>query len=360
MADLEVANLRKDFPGRTNAVGGVSFTVRGRELLAVVGPSGCGKTTLLRLVAGLDEPTAGTIRLGGRDLARVPPGERNVAMVFQSYALYPQKTVYENLAFPLRARRADPDGPVRAIAATLGLLDHLDRLPSQLSGGQQQRVALGRALVRQPDVFLFDEPLSNLDAHLRRETRWELKRLQREAGTAAVYVTHDHEEAMSLADRLAVMCDGRILQVGPPDEVYHDPATRTVAALVGSPPMNLLDGVLTHDAEGLTLSGPGVRLPAAVAARLTAHAGRQLTLGFRPESPRTSAAGSDALRLRGRVLVCEHLGPHTDVVLTAEGGARLVARRPSGGASPSEGAPIELFVSAASCYWFAASGERLR
>src|SRR5207302_1550008 len=156
MADLEVANLRKEFPSHVTAVDGVSFTVRGSELLVLVGPSGCGKTTLLRLIAGLEEPTSGTIRLGGNDLARVPPGERNIAMVFQSFALYPQKTVYENLAFPLRMRRrTDPDGAVREIAARLGLLEYLDRLPSQLSGGQQQRVALGRALVRQPDLFLF-------------------------------------------------------------------------------------------------------------------------------------------------------------------------------------------------------------
>jgi multiple sugar transport system ATP-binding protein len=260
MAVVEVKNLVKEFPGglgrrrgaahgAVRAVDGIDLATEEGEYLVLVGPSGCGKTTLLRTIAGLEQPTSGDVLIDGHLVTGLPPRARQVAMVFQSYALYPHKSVYSNIVFPLRAAklpREERDRKVRWAATLLGIDQLLDRKPRQLSGGERQRVALARALVREPHVFLLDEPLSNLDAKLRASARDELKRFQEEIGTTTIYVTHDQVEAMGLGDRIAVLSAGRIRQVGPPIEVYDDPADTFVATFIGSPPMNLVprDGVL--------------------------------------------------------------------------------------------------------------------
>ena len=254
MAVVETKSLRKEF-GATSAVDGIDLVTGEGEYLVLLGPSGCGKTTLLRLIAGLEHPTDGDILIGGRVVTRLPPRARRIAMVFQSYALYPHKTVFANIAFPLAAAgvpRDERPAKVRSAASRLGIEHLLDRKPRQLSGGERQRVALARALVREPHVFLLDEPLSNLDAKLRSTAREDLKEFQQRVGITTIYVTHDQVEAMGLGDRIAVLNAGRIQQIGTPQEIYHHPTNTFVATFVGSPPMNLLTG-----------SGP--------------------TLGFRPE-----------------------------------------------------------------------------
>lgn len=364
MALLELDDVKKEYTRGFAAVAGVSLAVPEREMLVLVGPSGCGKTTLLRLIAGLEQPTAGTIRLAGKALNHVPPGSRDVAMVFQNYALYPHKSVYENIAFPLRMRKVhhrELDTMVRRTAANLGLDGHLDSLPSRLSGGQQQRVALGRALVRQPKVFLFDEPLSNLDPQLRREMRWELKQFQRQAGIAAVYVTHDQEEAMSLADRLVVMQAGRLLQVGPPVDLYRDPAHRTVAELVGSPPMNILDGVLAREDNQLRLlesvPQPSIQLTSRLNP-IMPYLGQKIAVGFRPDVVQLTRCEADDLHMNAQVVVAEQLGENTEHLLASGKGRRVVIRLPER-QELGEGDRVELFVPQKSCYWFTDVGQRV-
>jgi multiple sugar transport system ATP-binding protein len=260
MAVVEVRNLVKEFDGgvafgrrrshgRVRAIDGIDLATEEGEYLVLLGPSGCGKTTLLRTIAGLEEPTSGEVFIDGHSVTGLPPRARQVAMVFQSYALYPHKTVYANIVFPLRAARMpreDRDRKARWAADLLSIGHLLDRKPRQLSGGERQRVALARALVREPHVFLLDEPLSNLDAKLRASARDELKRFQEEINTTTIYVTHDQVEAMGLGDRIVILSDGRIRQIGPPVEVYDNPADTFVATFIGSPPMNLVprDGVL--------------------------------------------------------------------------------------------------------------------
>jgi ABC-type sugar transport system ATPase subunit len=248
MAVVETKSLRKEF-GATPAVDGIDLLTGEGEYLVLLGPSGCGKTTLLRLIAGLEHPTAGDVLIGGQVVTQLPPRARQIAMVFQSYALYPHKTVFANIAFPLAAAgvpRDERPGRVRSAASRLGIDHLLDRRPRQLSGGERQRVALARALVREPQVFLLDEPLSNLDAKLRSTAREDLKEFQQRVGITTIYVTHDQVEAMGLGDRIAVLNSGRIQQIGTPQEIYHHPANIFVATFVGSPPMNLLtrDGIM--------------------------------------------------------------------------------------------------------------------
>jgi len=245
MADIALQNVTKEFPGGTFALDDLSLDVPDGEFLILVGPSGCGKTTALRLIAGLEKPTSGQIRIGERLVNGVSPRDRDIAMVFQNYALYPHMTVYRNLAFGLKERRTpkrEIDRRVREISTVLSLDELLKRRPAQLSGGQRQRVAMGRALVREPKVFLLDEPLSNLDAKLRVQMRAELKRLHQKLGITTVYVTHDQVEAMTLADRIVVMSAGKALQIGPPQEVFRRPANIFVAGFIGSPAMNLIRG----------------------------------------------------------------------------------------------------------------------
>ena len=276
MATVEVRGIRKQFGEHAAAVDGVDLASGDGEFLVLLGPSGCGKTTLLRMIGGLEPPTGGAVLIGGHDVTRLPPRARKIAMVFQSYALYPHMSVEGNIAFPLKAQKVPPDERRRKIdwaAGILGIEMLLDRKPRQLSGGQRQRVALARALVRDPNVFLLDEPLSNLDAQRRASARDELQQFQRSVGTTTIYVTHDQVEAMGMGDRIAVMDQGKIRQLGTPREIYDDPADTFVATFVGSPPMNLIerDGVLVGfrpehlvPANGRDAATPAMTFPFAV------------------------------------------------------------------------------------------------
>ena len=313
MTHLVFDHVEKRFNG-TVALRDFNLEVRPGEFMVLVGPSGCGKTTALRIIAGLETPTRGTVRLGERVLNEVPPRDRDVAMVFQNWALYPHFTTFENIAFPLRMRRVrrpDIERRVREAARMLGLEHLLDRRPRQLSGGQQQRVALGRAIVREPQVFLMDEPLSNLDAKLRLEMRAELIKLHRRLGVTTVYVTHDQTEAMTMAQRLAVMCDGELLQVDTPQAVYDCPQTVFVAQFIGTPPMNLLRARVRADGEYLTLVADSwqVPLPADRAAPVRAYQSNEVLVGVRAEdlrrAPQTAANG-----LPARVELTEALGSY--------------------------------------------------
>ena len=323
MAAIRLDGLRKTYPGGHEAVRGVDLAIADGELLALVGPSGCGKSTLLRLVAGLESPTAGTIVIGDRDVTALAPPERDLAMVFQSYALYPHMSVRENLAFPLRMRRVAAAGlttRVEAVARVLGLESLLEQRPRQLSGGQRQRVALGRAMVREPSAFLLDEPLSNLDPALRARTRAELARIHRRLGATMLYVTHDQEEAMTLGDRIAVMHEGRLQQVSAPLEAYQQPANAFVAGFIGSPAMNLMPVTLTNDRGAAVLRGAALRLPAPPTPGLPDTG--PLLLGVRPQDI-TLANPSASPDLTGRVEVIEPLGPTVliHVSLPGESGA---------------------------------------
>ena len=323
MPELRIEAIEKIFPGGHTAVAGVDLEVRDGELVVLLGPSGCGKSTLLRIVAGIESPTRGRVLLGGRDVTELPPQQRDIAMVFQNYALYPHMSVRDNLGFGLKMRgesRQEVARRATAVAESLGITTLLDRKPSQLSGGQRQRVALGRAIARNAKTFLLDEPLSNLDVQLRVQTRTEIARLHRELHVPMLYVTHDQEEAMTLGDRVAVMHSGRFLQVGTPLEIYNHPATQFVARFVGSPRMNLLPGSITRAPDGKTsrleMTGADIELPAfpalpqgaaAPAARPTDS--RPVVVGIRPEDV-TIPDGSES-DARGRVDVVEPLGRET-------------------------------------------------
>ncbi|MEA1651120.1 sn-glycerol-3-phosphate ABC transporter ATP-binding protein UgpC [Nitrospirillum sp. BR 11164] len=279
MATITLSNVSKDYGGGP-VLRGIDLEIREGEFVALMGPSGCGKSTLLRLIAGLEEPGGGQIHIDGRLVNDVAPKDRDLAMVFQSYALYPHMTVRENMSFALKQRRlpqTEITKAVEAAAAKLGLTALLERKPKALSGGQRQRVAMGRAIVRDPKAFLFDEPLSNLDARLREQMRYEIRKLHRELGATSVYVTHDQVEAMTMADRIVALNDGAIQQVGSPQDLYDNPANLFVAGFLGSPPMNFLDATLAPDGalvvEGQTL----VRAP------LSLPPGTTVTLGLRPE-----------------------------------------------------------------------------
>ena len=299
MADVGLENVTKVFPGGTVAVEDFSLDIKNQEFVVLVGPSGCGKSTTLRMVAGLEEVTQGTIRIGDRIVNDVPPKDRDIAMVFQNYALYPHMSVYKNMAFGLSLRRFpkdEIDRRVREAAKILGIENLLDRKPKALSGGQRQRVAVGRAIVRQPQAFLFDEPLSNLDAKLRVEMRAELKRLHHRLQTTVIYVTHDQAEAMTLGDRVVVMNEGRIQQVAPPLEIYDYPVNRFVAGFLGTPAMNFMPGRLVQQDGGVyfDVATTRVRLPGGTAARVQEHVGQSATLGVRPEDIGYSASGKFA------------------------------------------------------------------
>ena len=310
MTTLQIKDAFKRYPNGAEAVKGVSVDVQDGELVVFVGPSGCGKSTLLRMVAGLESVTQGDIELAGRRVNDLEPADRNIAMVFQNYALYPHMSVRGNLAYGLKNRgtaKAEIDRKVNEAAELLQIAQFLDRKPSQLSGGQRQRVAMGRAIVRDPAIFLFDEPLSNLDAKLRNQMRLEIKKLQRRLGTAAIYVTHDQVEAMTLADRIVVLNEGRVEQVGTPAEVYANPASTFVASFIGAPPMNLLPAELSE--AGLAIGG-------CVAPHPSQHRGK-VTLGLRPERAQLNGAGSGLFieigvveELGAHRLIHGHIGPH--------------------------------------------------
>ncbi len=321
MASLRLEQVGKIYPGGNRAVEGLDLDVSDGEFVVLVGPSGCGKTTALRMVAGLESITEGRIFIGDRVINHVAPKDRDIAMVFQSYALYPHLKVYDNIAFGLKLKRVDKgeiDRRVRDAADTLGLTEYLDRKPGALSGGQRQRVAMGRAIVRRPQVFLMDEPLSNLDAKLRVQVRSQISQLQDRLGVTTLYVTHDQVEAMTMGDRVAVMRAGRLQQVAPPQEVYDRPANLFVAGFIGSPSMNLLDArVQTVDGRIVFVLGDDQRLALgdgarAAAAGLGGQDGREVVLGIRPESLEDASLARDTpadRRLRGTVELREALGP---------------------------------------------------
>jgi multiple sugar transport system ATP-binding protein len=310
MASLEISDVRKSY-GALQVMHGVSITIEDGEFVALVGPSGCGKSTLLRMIAGLEDMSSGEIKIGARVVNDLAPKDRDVAMVFQSYALYPHKTVAENMGFALKLRRLPKEEIQRRVtnaAEILDLIPYLSRQPKALSGGQRQRVAMGRAIVRDPLVFLFDEPLSNLDAKLRVQMRGEIKELHQRLKTTTVYVTHDQVEAMTMADRIVVMKDGRVEQVGPPLELYDRPANMFVAGFIGSPSMNFIKGRVEADGASVFVSNSGVRLPLPQAADKAA--GRAVYYGIRPEHFSLDETGVDV-----EVLVVEPTGAETAVVL---------------------------------------------
>src|SRR6187397_1317404 len=319
MASVAIRDVRKAF-GATAVIHGVDISIRDGEFVVLVGPSGCGKSTLLRMIAGLENITGGEIRIGDRVVNRLPPKERDVAMVFQNYALYPHMTVADNMAFSMKLRGASKDETqerVNRAAEILGLTELLQRFPRQLSGGQRQRVAMGRAIVRDPQVFLFDEPLSNLDAKLRVQMRTEIKELHQRLKTTTVYVTHDQIEAMTMADKIVVMHDGIVEQIGTPLELYDKPANQFVAGFIGSPAMNFLRGkVKSNGSAGF--EGPnGVRLPLASAP--PASEGRPAVYGVRPEHFTIADDGAEA-----EIIVVEPTGSETQVFAKL-GGEQVVA-----------------------------------
>ena len=297
MASLSLRGIRKQL-GANPILRGIDLEVDDGELAVLVGPSGCGKSTLLRTVAGLEEPDEGSVRIGDRDVTRAAPRERDIAMVFQSYALYPHLTVRDNLAFGMRLRgetEATITRRIDEVAAMLGLAPLLARFPREMSGGQRQRVAMGRAIARRPALFLFDEPLSNLDAALRAQVRVDIKKLHAQLKATMLYVTHDQVEAMTLADRLVVLNGGKVEQQGPPLDVYHQPTTRFVAAFLGSPAMNFVDAKITANGDSVTADGLSVRVDRARFVKL--EAGRAVTIGIRPHDVLTSVGDEHTITL---------------------------------------------------------------
>jgi multiple sugar transport system ATP-binding protein len=319
MAGITFDDVSKTYGDDYRAVSDLSLDVQDGEFVVLVGPSGCGKTTALRMIAGLEEISEGEIRIGDRVVNNLPPGDRDVAMVFQNYALYPHMTVAENIGFALRMRKvpkAEARRMIEDTARIIGLVEHLDRKPRQLSGGQRQRVAMGRAIVREPQVFLMDEPLSNLDAKLRVQMRAEISKIQRQLAVTTVYVTHDQVEAMTMGDRVAVMRRGLLQQFEPPQRLYERPANLFVASFIGSPAMNILEGTLERDGDRVVCRVGTAELtvpPEVLADRpaLAGYGGKVVALGIRPEalSEPGRRDGADGGRLRGRVQAVEALGP---------------------------------------------------
>jgi len=378
MAEVKLKQVSKVYPGGFCAADKVDITIADREFVVLVGPSGCGKSTTLRMIAGLEDITSGELMIGGKQVNHVPPRDRDIAMVFQSYALYPHMTVAKNLAFGLLRRRQHSSKLRKMISADyrkaaqqenvavlervasaakmLGLTDLLERKPGELSGGQRQRVAVGRAIVRDPKAFLFDEPLSNLDAKLRVEMRTEIRRLHREMGATTIYVTHDQEEAMTLGDRLVVMKDGVIQQIGSPTEVYEKPTNRFVASFVGTPPMNFFEGDLVQQAD--------------------ANAPADAVLGIRPDAIQplldTPGAGDATANSSGntnshkngvitaKLVTAENLGDRTDLILECADGTRVVSRTAQRRAWQI-GSDLQLKIDPQQVHYFSAgqSGNRL-
>ena len=357
MANVELAGVQKSF-GDVQVLRDIDLVVRDGEFMVFVGPSGCGKSTLLRTIAGLEEISAGTLSIGGRVVNDLPPAERGIAMVFQSYALYPHMDLYENMAFGLKLTKmpsAEIDSAVKNAARILHIEHLLQRKPKDLSGGQRQRVAIGRAIVRKPEVFLFDEPLSNLDAALRVKMRYEFAKLHEELKTTMIYVTHDQVEAMTLADRIAVLSAGRIEQVGSPLELYEHPRNLFVAGFIGSPKMNFLEGVIaSSNAEDAVVKlASGVSLRCLVDAS-RAQAGDKVTLGIRPEH---FAIGGSENALPCSVTFVETLGSATVAYCEHPGLTEPLTCELDGRVRPKTGVPVTLSVGTDSCYLFDANGQ---
>ncbi len=345
---LELDGVGKAY-GALRVIDRLSLSVKAGEFIVLVGPSGCGKSTLLRMIAGLEEITDGEIRIDGAAVNRQPPGKRGIAMVFQNYALYPHMTVARNMGFALRNARlpqADIDARVAKAAQKLAITELLDRRPAQLSGGQRQRVAIGRAIVREPKVFLFDEPLSNLDAALRVQTRVEIAKLHADLGNTIIYVTHDQVEAMTLADRIVVMNKGHVEQTGTPQELYERPRTRFVAGFIGTPQMNFIPGRAEAGAF-VTRNGQRIALPPHLAG-----ATGEGELGIRPEH---LTPGDGSAALAGKLAVAEYLGERSYLHVALADGTNVVAT--TSGPTPSEGDNLLLVFDPAHLHLFDASGR---
>ncbi len=358
MASLTIQNLDKHF-GTVRAVDGVNLSVGDGEFVALLGPSGCGKTTTLRMIAGLELPTGGAISIGARDVTKLPPRDRDIAMVFQDYALYPHMTVFENVGYPLKVRgtaAAEMETRVRSVAKNLQIDQLLDRRPAQLSGGQQQRVALARAVVHNAQVTLYDEPLSNLDTKLRLEARAFLKHLQRSVGVTSVYVTHDQAEAMAMADRIVVMNQGRIMQVGTPVEIYREPANTFVASFIGSPPMNLLSCKIDASARRAVFA-TGDSINIAGLPNLPARTDMQVTLGVRPEFVTLHESPVENT-IPATLYVTQMMGSETLVVLHV--GESIVSVRLTTDEVPDLPSQLWLEFNPTRMFFYGPDGELLR
>jgi len=366
MSRVTLENITKIFPPNTVAVDNVSLDIRDSEFFILLGPSGCGKTTTLRIIAGLEEPTKGKVYIDGEDVTDLPPKERDVAMVFQNYALYPHMRVYDNIAFPLKLRKlpkAEIKRRVKEIAELLQIKDLLNRYPKQLSGGQQQRVALARALVRNPRVWLMDEPLSNLDAKLRTIMRAEIKKLQKNLGITTIYVTHDQVEAMTMADRIAVMNKGRVLQVGTPKDIYHRPRSMFVAGFIGSPPMNFIRVIFTVIKDRYYLYNESIKLklPDDIGEILLNRIGvdREVILGIRPEHiriVRNEDIHGDNVAY-AEVFIVEPLGAET--IVNAKLGNDIIKIKISEELTFEVGTRLKLYLDPNKVYIFDPKSEEL-
>ncbi|HTQ79389.1 MAG TPA: sn-glycerol-3-phosphate ABC transporter ATP-binding protein UgpC [Thermoanaerobaculia bacterium] len=363
MAEVTLNHVKKQF-GPVTVIEDLELDIADQEFMVLVGPSGCGKSTALRMIAGLEEVSGGTIEIGGRVVNDVPPKDRDIAMVFQSYALYPHMSVRENMEFGLKIRKTpkpEMDRRVDEAAQILGITQLLERKPKQLSGGQRQRVALGRAIVRKPAVFLFDEPLSNLDAKLRVQMRAEISRLQKRLQTTTVYVTHDQVEAMTMGHRIAVMNAGRLQQLGTPLEVYDQPANLFVASFIGTPPMNFVPATLKDGATTVAASGFALPMPERLRQAVAGKDGRKMVLGVRPENLHEADLASrpgdgPTAKIAGKVEFVEPLG-HEVIVHTKVGEDLLVAKLEPHRA-PEMGDPIELAVELDALHLFDAETEQ--
>lgn len=367
MASVRIENVKKVYDGAVVAVQDANFEVQDKEFVVLVGPSGCGKSTMLRMVAGLEEVTQGTIFIDDRVVNDVPPKDRDIAMVFQNYALYPHMTVYENMAFGLRLRKypkVEIDQRVREAAAILGIESYLDRKPRALSGGQRQRVAVGRAIVRKPKVFLFDEPLSNLDAKLRVQMRTEISKLHRQLGATMIYVTHDQVEAMTMGDKIVVMKDGFIQQIDTPLNLYNYPKNRFVAGFIGSPSMNFMTGTVLKD-RGLYFHEKGssikLRLPASVEKKLAPYARKDVAFGIRPEhiyeAARSEAAATKA-KGKAKLEVVEPMGNELFLYFVTASGNQYVARV-SSPEEPTPGTSMEFVFDTSRAHFFDLETEKV-
>ena len=345
MSSITLRNLFKNYSGGVAALANLSLQIRDGEYLSVLGPSGSGKSTLLHIIAGLEQPTAGTVEISGRDMARIPPKDRGVGMVFQNHALYPHLTVYKNLAFGLkllRAPRREIEERVRTAAAITHVAHLLDRKPESLSGGERQRVAIAKAVARKPECLLLDEPLSNLDVHLRERLRGELKTLHRKLGGATVHVTHDQDEALLLGDRVAVLDNGVLQQCATACEIYRNPANRFVAGFVGAPPMNFLEGQLSSDSGRVALHFGDVRLELPENLQALKCPGNSIVLGIRPEAVSVNAWPMGPLELRASVCDVVALGDRADVMLQTPAGK--ISARTSPALAPEVARELAIYL----------------
>jgi multiple sugar transport system ATP-binding protein len=367
VASVRLENVKKVYEGGVVAVHEMSLDVKEKEFVVLVGPSGCGKSTTLRMIAGLEEVTAGDVFIDGKKVNDVPPKDRDIAMVFQNYALYPHMSVYENMAFGLKLRKfpkKEIDERVHEAASILGIEEYLDRKPKALSGGQRQRVAVGRAIVRKPKVFLFDEPLSNLDAKLRVQMRTEISKLHHRLGATMIYVTHDQTEAMTMGDKIVLMKDGVVHQIDAPLDIYAKPNNKFVAGFIGSPAMNFLEGII-EKGKGLSFAEKegGTRLPIQKKdeSRLRSYVGQQVFLGIRPESIHMTTNGTairTGTKVKVSVEVVEPMGNEIFVYFTThKNGAQCVARV-SSTKEPAAGKPLDLMFDMAQVHFFEHESEK--